>query len=454
MHAPVYYSPGMLWRTLVLGSAAACISGTWVVARLGRADPAAAPAPASTTTVSTAGAAAAPAPKPQPDGDVTELGAWLGPRVFSGNSDLGSIVGAPEHLTLASSIGFGVRIARPFLPWLVPEAELGFVPTHTTMLSTDVYWLEPRVHLRFELMPHKQLMPFLVVGGGSTIAFSTGTKVFDTDLRADGYVGGGLRFDTGKGFTFRLDARLSFVPATRSGITPEGDLGFGIEFRPGEHKEAPKPIAVIADRDHDKIPDDKDKCPDDPEDYDGFEDADGCPDYDNDKDGILDADDKCPNVPETYNGFEDEDGCPDTVPPDVEEIKGTIAGLLYADGETAVRDSAQAHLKHIAEVLLKHKGVKIVLVGHTDDREAKQFAPAADPKNPNAEPPDFEALAVDLSRARAEAVRLELIKDGVGEGKVNVDGKGTQSPVADNETPRGRLANRRVELQLFIPSGH
>ena len=65
------------------------------------------------------------------------------------------------------------------------------------------------------------------------------------------------------------------------------------------------------DRDGDGILDNVDKCPDDPEDKDGFEDEDGCPDPDNDKDGILDTKDKCPNEPEDKDGFEDEDGCPD-----------------------------------------------------------------------------------------------------------------------------------------------
>ena len=51
------------------------------------------------------------------------------------------------------------------------------------------------------------------------------------------------------------------------------------------------------DRDGDGIPDDIDKCPDEPEDFDGFQDEDGCPDPDNDGDGILDVDDKCPNEP-------------------------------------------------------------------------------------------------------------------------------------------------------------
>jgi OOP family OmpA-OmpF porin len=67
----------------------------------------------------------------------------------------------------------------------------------------------------------------------------------------------------------------------------------------------------IGDRDGDGIKDDVDKCPDDPEDLDDFEDEDGCPDPDNDRDGILDVDDKCPNEPEDKDGIEDEDGCPE-----------------------------------------------------------------------------------------------------------------------------------------------
>jgi hypothetical protein len=65
------------------------------------------------------------------------------------------------------------------------------------------------------------------------------------------------------------------------------------------------------DNDLDTIPDKIDKCPNQPEDQDGFEDSDGCPDPDNDKDGIPDVSDQCPNEPETKNGYKDDDGCPD-----------------------------------------------------------------------------------------------------------------------------------------------
>jgi outer membrane protein OmpA-like peptidoglycan-associated protein len=67
----------------------------------------------------------------------------------------------------------------------------------------------------------------------------------------------------------------------------------------------------VRDRDHDGVPDSVDKCPDVPEDRDGFQDHDGCPDLDNDNDTIPDAQDKCPNEAEDFDGFQDEDGCPD-----------------------------------------------------------------------------------------------------------------------------------------------
>ncbi|HXU02870.1 MAG TPA: thrombospondin type 3 repeat-containing protein, partial [Polyangia bacterium] len=65
------------------------------------------------------------------------------------------------------------------------------------------------------------------------------------------------------------------------------------------------------DRDKDGIFDVNDKCPDDPEDRDGFQDQDGCPDPDNDFDTIPDAKDRCPNEAEDVDQFEDEDGCPE-----------------------------------------------------------------------------------------------------------------------------------------------
>jgi hypothetical protein len=77
---------------------------------------------------------------------------------------------------------------------------------------------------------------------------------------------------------------------------------------------APERVAALPtgpDRDADGVADVDDLCPSLPEDRDGFEEEDGCPDPDNDRDGVLDVSDGCPNDPETRNGHQDDDGCPD-----------------------------------------------------------------------------------------------------------------------------------------------
>ncbi|MCX5800201.1 MAG: thrombospondin type 3 repeat-containing protein [Candidatus Eisenbacteria bacterium] len=83
---------------------------------------------------------------------------------------------------------------------------------------------------------------------------------------------------------------------------PEWGITLGLDFTP----------AVFGnDADGDGIPDAQDLCPTEREDFDGFQDEDGCPDPDNDNDGVPDLVDKCPNQPEDLDGFQDSDGCPD-----------------------------------------------------------------------------------------------------------------------------------------------
>jgi len=67
----------------------------------------------------------------------------------------------------------------------------------------------------------------------------------------------------------------------------------------------------VPDGDSDGVLDIDDLCIDVPEDPDGFEDEDGCPDLDNDGDGIADANDDCPLERELMNALDDDDGCPE-----------------------------------------------------------------------------------------------------------------------------------------------
>jgi hypothetical protein len=109
------------------------------------------------------------------------------------------------------------------------------------------------------------------------------------------------------------------VPAVR--------LIAGLGFAPRDH-----------DQDHDGVPDDLDQCPEIPEDHDGFEDGDGCPDLDNDNDGIIDREDYCPNVPGVsqpgrMNGCPAIDADGDGIP-DSEDACPGVKGVRTDDPKT------------------------------------------------------------------------------------------------------------------------
>jgi outer membrane protein OmpA-like peptidoglycan-associated protein len=113
------------------------------------------------------------------------------------------------------------------------------------------------------------------------------------DVKAPNEVVGGLKLFVERNSYFMLGAGPRYTPGFEAADV-RAFLGFVYE-------------PSIGDRDGDGIKDDVDKCPDEPEDFDGFQDADGCPDPDNDNDGVLDVDDRCPNVP----GPKENDGCPE-----------------------------------------------------------------------------------------------------------------------------------------------
>ncbi|MFO0664452.1 MAG: OmpA family protein [Polyangiaceae bacterium] len=117
------------------------------------------------------------------------------------------------------------------------------------------------------------------------------------NVKASNEVVGGIKLFIEKNSYLQMGAGTRYLPGFEAADV-RGFIGF--IFEPS-----------IGDRDGDGIKDDVDKCPDAREDFDGFEDEDGCPDPDNDKDGIPDYKDACPNEPEDFDGDQDEDGCPE-----------------------------------------------------------------------------------------------------------------------------------------------
>jgi outer membrane protein OmpA-like peptidoglycan-associated protein/opacity protein-like surface antigen len=212
------------------------------------------------------------------------------------------------------------------------------------------------------------------------------------------------------------------------------------------------------DNDRDGIPDLQDSCPNQPEDMDGFQDEDGCPDPDNDGDGIVDARDQCPDEPEDMDGFEDEDGCPeidndgdgvadteDTCPdtpngvqvdengcPVAAEIPQTLVlkGVSFRLGSAQLTASSISVLAEVAASLRSWPNKNVEIRGHTD----------------NTGTPEGNR---ELSQRRAMSVRDSLIQMGISASRITAVGYGQDFPIADNNTVAGRNSNRRVEVHVI-----
>lgn len=128
------------------------------------------------------------------------------------------------------------------------------------------------------------------------------------------------------------------------------------------------------DRDRDGIPDAVDRCRSHPEDHDGWQDSDGCPDWDNDGDHILDTLDECPNDPENVDGHLDDDGCPDVQGRQdvvIQFRKDHISyqpQRLFPSGRSTLSPTAELVLERLAQKLESHKEVTSVrIIGLPDN---------------------------------------------------------------------------------------
>lgn len=112
------------------------------------------------------------------------------------------------------------------------------------------------------------------------------------------------------------------------------------------------------------------------------------------------------------------------------DTDGKIAlyGIYFDTDSAAIKSDSKPTLDEIGKLLQKNEGMKLLVVGHTDNQGGFDYN-------------------IDLSKRRAASVTEALVNDyGISSDRLKPWGVGYTAPVATNTSEEGRARNRRVEL--------
>jgi len=105
---------------------------------------------------------------------------------------------------------------------------------------------------------------------------------------------------------------------------------------------------------------------------------------------------------------------------------------MFPSGSATLNTAFQPLMTRIGQALREEPG-QVLVIGHSDNQPIRTVA----------FPSNFA-----LSAARAEAARVAILRSLGEPGRITSEGRADTEPVADNATPEGREANRRIEVLL------
>ncbi|MCH7411623.1 OmpA family protein [Belliella sp. DSM 111904] len=103
--------------------------------------------------------------------------------------------------------------------------------------------------------------------------------------------------------------------------------------------------------------------------------------------------------------------------------------IFFDFDKTDLKPSSKTSLKILETFLRENSSIGLVITGHTDNI-------------------GNEPYNKDLSLRRARAVKFYLESVGVDANRLDVEGSGSDLPVADNKTEEGRALNRRITVKV------
>jgi outer membrane protein OmpA-like peptidoglycan-associated protein len=106
------------------------------------------------------------------------------------------------------------------------------------------------------------------------------------------------------------------------------------------------------------------------------------------------------------------------------------SGLLFDLESSALVPDINDGLRGLVHSLRGETRTHILVLGHTDSFAADSYNQM-------------------LSERRGQAVGDYLRTQGIAESRLVMRGKGAREPISSNETSRGRLENRRIEVAIY-----
>jgi outer membrane protein OmpA-like peptidoglycan-associated protein len=103
--------------------------------------------------------------------------------------------------------------------------------------------------------------------------------------------------------------------------------------------------------------------------------------------------------------------------------------ISFDTGRANIKPNLQPILDQFAQGLSSQPNTEIRIIGHTDSTGS-------------------DAINNPLSINRAASARDYLASRGVDSRRIQIDGRGSHEPIADNNSDAGRAKNRRIEIFL------
>ncbi|MDB5103234.1 MAG: OmpA family protein [Fibrobacteres bacterium] len=272
--------------------------------------------------------------------------------------------------------------------------------------------------------------PFLEIFAKDQLALAMGAShLFNEGLSASFVVEGGLSTQENR---TRWSVYHGGAGVRNYSIQPTPVLGATVTVGFGG-------MGRNADPDFDGNPNSTDRCPHDAEDYDGYEDVDGCPDPVHlsapvqvidtvvitqfDTVTVVRNDTVRVPVLDTLNYRAQQD--PNVI---FGFGKVTFPSIQFMTGSDELDRSSFKILNDIAQSMKNFPDVNLQVLGFTDNTGT-------------------EAANRSVSSRRAESVVDYLVNQGLSATRLQPIGMGPENPVGSNRTASGRLLNRRVEFK-------